>query len=276
MIRLRNVHRAYAANGKGATTPALAGIDLDVACGEFVCMVGPSGCGKSTLLDIIAGLQTPDVGEVTVARGLGARPVLMLQEAALFPWLTVLGNVEFGLRVRGLPKAACRDAAMAQLAAVRLLRFAQAFPHQLSGGMKQRAALARALALDPPVLLMDEPFAALDAQTRDLMHEELQRIWSDTRKTIVFVTHNVREAACLGDRVMLLSARPGRIVDTIAVDLLRPRTVTDAAVANLAHIALDHLRDEIEKVEREEFDDGRLHAQGGVPGAAPADVAGPR
>jgi NitT/TauT family transport system ATP-binding protein len=276
MIRLRGVERAYNANAKGATTPALVDIDLDVAAGEVVCMVGPSGCGKSTLLEIIAGLQTPDAGEVVVAEGLARRPVLMLQEAALFPWLSVLGNVEFGLKLEGMPKAARRAAAMAQLSAVRLQRFAHAYPHQLSGGMKQRAALARALALDPPVLLMDEPFAALDAQTRDLMHGELQRIWAETGKTIVFVTHNVREAVCLGDRVLLISARPGRIVDSIAVDLPRPRSVTDPAVAGLAHIALDHLREEIEKVEREEFDDGCLGTPGGVPGAAPAGVVRPR
>jgi NitT/TauT family transport system ATP-binding protein len=276
MIRLRGVSRAYRANEKGTTTPAIVDIDLDVAPGEFVCLVGPSGCGKSTLLEIIAGLQEPDEGEVTVAPGLASRPVLILQEAALFPWLTVQGNVEFGLKLRGVAKAERRELARAQLARVRLQRFATAFPHQLSGGMKQRAALARALAIDPPVLLMDEPFAALDAQTRDLMHAELQRIWSDTRKTVVFVTHNVREAVCLGDRVLLISARPGRIVDTIEVDLPRPRSVTDPAVAGLAHIALDHLRDEIEKVEREEFDNGWPGTESGLPAADPAGVDGPR
>lgn len=276
MIRLRGVGRAYAANEKGATTPALTAIDLDVAAGEFVCLVGPSGCGKSTLLEIIAGLQHPDEGEVSVAAGLATRPVLILQEAALFPWLTVQGNVEFGLKLRGIPRPERRERARAQLARVRLQRFATAFPHQLSGGMKQRAALARALAIDPPVLLMDEPFAALDAQTRDLMHAELQRIWSDTGKTVVFVTHNVREAVCLGDRVLLISARPGRIVDTIEVDLPRPRSVTDPAVAGLAHIALDHLREEIAKVEREEFDNGWLGPESGLPGADPAAVDGDR
>jgi NitT/TauT family transport system ATP-binding protein len=256
VISLRSVWRTYEDQGGAGSTPALAGIDLEVAPGEFVCIVGPSGCGKSTLLEMIAGFQHPDRGEVSVSASGESRPVLMLQEAALFPWLTVLGNVEFGLVARKVPRVERRRIAMQQLQSARLSRFARAMPHQLSGGMKQRAALARALAVDPPVLLMDEPFAALDAQTRDLMHGELQRLWAETGKTIVFVTHNVREAACLGDRVLLMSARPGHFVDQIEVDLPRPRSVTDPAVARLAQIALDHLRGEIEKVEREEFDDG--------------------
>jgi len=256
VISLSAVSRTYTDSAGARATAAICDVDLVVDAGQFVCIVGPSGCGKSTLLELIAGLQKPDSGEVRVSATGQSRPVLMLQEAALFPWLSVTGNVEFGLAVRGVRRAERREAALRQLAAVRLSRFAHAMPHQLSGGMKQRTALARALAIDPPVLLMDEPFASLDAQTRDLMHGELQRIWADTGKTIVFVTHNVREAVCLGDRVLLMSARPGRIVDGIDVDLPRPRSVTDPAVSHLAQIALDHLRDEIEKVEREEFDNG--------------------
>jgi len=220
-IRINDVWRTF--NGRGDPVIALQGINLVVGEGEFVCLVGPSGCGKSTLLDLIAGLQQPTHGDISLEPAEGSRPVLIFQEAALFPWLTVLGNVEFGLRVRKVPRAQRRRIAMAQLALVRLQQFTHAWPHQLSGGMKQRAAIARALALDPPVLLMDEPFAALDAQSRDIMHQELQRIWAETGKTIVFVTHNVREAVCLADRVVLMTARPGRVKDLLTVDLPRPR-----------------------------------------------------
>jgi NitT/TauT family transport system ATP-binding protein len=180
--------------------------------------------------------------------------VLIFQEAALFPGLTVQGNVEFGLKTQGIAKAERHETALHTLELVRLRKFAAFYPHQLSGGMKQRAALARALALDPPVLLMDEPFAALDAQTRDIMHQELQRIWAETGKTVLFVTHNVREAACLADRVLLMTARPGRIKDHIEVTLPRPRSVSDPALTAVAHVVLDHLKDEILKVEQEAFD----------------------
>jgi NitT/TauT family transport system ATP-binding protein len=273
VISLTNVSRRY--EGERSVL-ALEGINLQVAQGEFVCLVGPSGCGKSTLLDIIAGLQPADGGTVDVERGEHGPPVLIFQEAALFPWLTVLGNVEFGLRARGMPAAERRQLALAELARVRLVQFADARPHELSGGMKQRVAIARALALDPPVLLMDEPFAALDAQSRDIMHEELQRIWAETGKTIVFVTHNVREAACLADRVLLMTARPGHFKDIVTVDLPRPRTVSDPALAQVAALILDHLRDEIQKVEREEFDSGWAYpqARGAAPGSDP--VAGRR
>jgi NitT/TauT family transport system ATP-binding protein len=270
-IELTDVWRQY--DGGRHRVSALEGVSLGIGQGEFVVLVGPSGCGKSTLLDLIAGLQQPDRGRIIVDEGDHGPPVLIFQEAALFPWLTVLGNVEFGLRVRGVPKAERRAIAMEQLARVRLRQFAGARPHELSGGMRQRAAIARALAVDPPVLLMDEPFAALDAQSRDIMHQELQRIWSETGKTIVFVTHNVREAVCLADRVVLMTARPGRIKDIIPVHLPRPRTVSDPEIAQVAHVVLEHLREEIQQVEQEEFDSGWSYAEDRV-SAAPVGYLG--
>jgi len=270
-IRINDVWRTF--NGRGDPVIALQGINLAVGEGEFVCLVGPSGCGKSTLLDLIAGLQQPTHGDISLEPAEGSRPVLIFQEAALFPWLTVLGNVEFGLRVRKVPRAQRRRIAMAQLALVRLQQFTHAWPHQLSGGMKQRAAIARALALDPPVLLMDEPFAALDAQSRDIMHQELQRIWAETGKTIVFVTHNVREAVCLADRVVLMTARPGRVKDLLTVDLPRPRSVSDPALAPTIQLALEHLRDEIAKVEQSEFDSGWSYQEARLLPAGVGDLA---
>ncbi|NLO72695.1 MAG: ABC transporter ATP-binding protein [candidate division WS1 bacterium] len=273
-IELRGVWREF--NGQQRPVTALEDIGLEVEEGEFLCLVGPSGCGKSTLPDLVAGLQEPSRGESIVNSGAHGAPVLIFQEAGLFPWLTVRDNVEFGLRVRRIPRARRREIAMEQLGLVRLQQFAEALPHQLSGGMKQRAAIARALALDPPVLLMDEPFAALDAQTRDIMHQELQRIWTETGKTILFVTHNVREAVCLADRVLLMTARPGRIKDEIFVDLPRPRSVSNPELAEVAQVALDHLRDEIQKAEREEFDSGWLYPEGRLPASGPGVVASPR
>ncbi len=222
-----------------ATVHALDDVSLDVAPGEFVCLVGPSGCGKSTLLDIIAGLTQPDSGEVRAdgqaVQGPGRHRLVMFQEPALFPWLDVFGNVMFGLRrTPGLSAEQRRQAAGYHLRLVGLEQFSHAYVHELSGGMKQRVALARSLAPDPRVLLMDEPLAALDALTRDQLYEDIQRIWLTRRKTIILVTHNVREAVCLGDRVILLSPRPGRIVEDFPVPLPRPRDVNTAEVARLA------------------------------------------
>jgi NitT/TauT family transport system ATP-binding protein len=274
-IELRGVGREFN-GGRERLITALEDITLEVGEGEFVCLVGPSGCGKSTLLDLVADLQQPTRGEIVVDSGAHGAPVLIFQEAGLFPWLTVRGNVEFGLSVRKVSRARRREIALQQLALVRLQQFAETLPHQLSGGMKQRAAIARALALDPPVLLMDEPFAALDAQTRDIMHQELQRIWAETGKTIIFVTHNVREAVCLADRVLLMTARPGRIKDEIRVTLPRPRSVNDPALAEVAQVALDHLREEIQKAEREEFDSGWDYSEAGVRSSGPGNLAGTR
>ncbi|MUM35996.1 ABC transporter ATP-binding protein, partial [Mycolicibacterium sp. CBMA 361] len=198
---------------------ALDAVSLTVQSGEFVCIVGTSGCGKSTLLNLIAGLEQPTSGELTIG---GRRVALMFQEPALFPWLTSRGNIELALRARGVARAQRAVEAGQLLTTVGLADFADARPHQLSGGMRQRVALARALAQDSDVLLMDEPFGALDAMTRDRLHEELERIVEKRGLTVIFVTHNVREAARLADRVIVLGARPGRIVHTFPVATARP------------------------------------------------------
>jgi NitT/TauT family transport system ATP-binding protein len=222
-----------------ATVQALDNVSLEVGAGEFVCIVGPSGCGKSTLLDIIAGLTPPDAGRVLAdgmpVVGPGRHRLVMFQESALFPWLHVLGNVLFGLKlVPGLTRRQRLDTAHEYLRLVGLDRFARASVHQLSGGMRQRVALARALAPDPRVLLMDEPLSALDALTREQLYGDIQRIWEARRQTIVLVTHNVREAACLGDRVILMSPRPGRIRETFPIDLPRPRNINSVELAGHA------------------------------------------
>jgi NitT/TauT family transport system ATP-binding protein len=222
-----------------ASVHVLDDVGLDVDGGEFVCVLGPSGCGKSTLLDIIAGLTLPDKGEVLadniLVRGPGRHRLVMFQESALFPWLNVFGNVMFGLRrAAGLSGAQRRQIAEYHLNLVGLAKFRKAYVHELSGGMKQRAALARSLAPDPRVLLMDEPFASLDGMTREQLYFDLQRIWEERKKTIVLVTHNVREAVCLGDRVVLMSPSPGRIREEFAVKLPRPRDINTAEVAALA------------------------------------------
>jgi len=209
---------------------ALDGIDLKVGAGEFLCLVGASGCGKSTLLNLIAGLDRPTTGSVTVA----GRATLLFQEAALLPWLTAAGNVELALRLQGVGKAQRRSRASELLELVHLGGMGGRRPHELSGGMRQRVALARALAQDADVLLMDEPFGALDAMTRDLLHDELERVWHDTGKTIIFVTHNVREAARLGDRITLLTSRPGRVAATFDVDIERPRRIEAEKESQLA------------------------------------------
>jgi len=218
---------------------ALDDVSLHIAEGEFVCLVGPSGCGKSTLLNIVAGLERADRGSVQTDGqaivGPGPHRLMMFQEAALFPWLTVLGNVLFGLNlIGGLSAAERREKAEHFLNLVGLTRFMHSNIHELSGGMKQRVALARALAPNPSVLLMDEPFGALDALTREQLYGDLQRIWSQHRKTIVFVTHNVREAVCLGDRVMLFSPHPGRIREEFSIPLPRPRDINSVDLARYA------------------------------------------
>jgi len=218
---------------------ALDNVSLDISGGEFICIVGPSGCGKSTLLDIMAGLTKADNGHVLADGepiiGPGRQRLVMFQEPALFPWLTAFGNVMFGLKLRrDLTGKERRQIAQDYLKLVGLDGFARANVHELSGGMKQRVALARALAPDPGVLLMDEPFAALDAMTRDQLYGDIQRIWNESGKTIVFVTHDVREAVCLGDRVILMSPRPGRIGREFPINISRPRDINNREVANLA------------------------------------------
>src|SRR6266850_7693087 len=218
---------------------ALDDVSFEVAEGEFIVIVGPSGCGKSTLLDIIAGLEKPDKGQVLADNQPVLQPgrhrLVMFQESALFPWLNVFGNVMFGLRrAAGLSGAQRRQIAEYHLNLVGLAKFSAAHVHELSGGMKQRAALARARAPNPRVLLMDEPFAALDALTREQLYSDIQRIWQKRRKTILFVTHNVREAVCLADRVMLFSRNPGQIREQFEIPLARPRDINSIALAEYA------------------------------------------
>ena len=218
---------------------ALDRASLQVAEGEFVCLLGPSGCGKSTLLNLVAGLEQPDEGTISAdgepIRGPGRERMMMFQESALFPWLDVLGNVMFGLRLKpGLVKAERLEVARYYLKLVGLEKFLHASIHELSGGMKQRVALARALAPNPRVLLMDEPFAALDAMTREQLYGDLQKIHAARKVTVLFVTHNVREAVCLGDRVLLFSPSPGRIRREFAVTLPRARDFNDVAIAQHA------------------------------------------
>jgi len=223
-------------------------ITLTAAAGEFVCLLGASGCGKTTLLNLVAGLETATSGRVEVTGT--ARPALMFQEPALFPWLSAQRNVELALRLRDVPKKERAGQARALLDVVRLADAADKRPHELSGGMRQRVALARALAQDSPVLLMDEPFAALDAITRDVLHEELVRVWQQTGRTILFVTHNVREAAVLAQRIVLLGSRPGRILREWQVDLPQPRRIEAPATSALAGEITEHLRKEIARHDR--------------------------
>ena len=225
---------------------ALDQVSLDVSAGSFVCVVGASGCGKTTLLNLIAGLDRPTSGDVSLA-GPSTRVAVMFQEAALFPWLSVSRNVELALRLRGVPRAHRRAEALDLLDRVHLGGFADKRPHELSGGMRQRVALARALAQQADVLLMDEPFGALDAMTRDLLHDELESVWTSTGLTVVFVTHNVREAARLADKIVLLSSRPGRVAAEFPVDIHRPRRIDAPAVSALAAHVTDRLRAEVRR-----------------------------
>jgi NitT/TauT family transport system ATP-binding protein len=223
---------------------ALDRVSLDVAHSEFVCLIGASGCGKSTLLSLVAGLDQPTAGVIDTS---GRKVALMFQEPALFPWLTAAKNVELALRPSGIAGQARRSRAAELLETVHLGGFGDKRPHELSGGMRQRVAMARALATDADVLLMDEPFGALDAMTRDLLHDELDRICMDRRLTVLFVTHNVREAVRLGDRVVVLSSRPGRVIDEFAVPIPGPRRIDSAQVAELASRITDRLREEMSR-----------------------------
>jgi NitT/TauT family transport system ATP-binding protein len=233
-LRIDKISKSFkSASGK---VLALDNVSLSVQEGEFVCLVGASGCGKTTLLNIIAGLEKPDTGEVLAdgkpVTGPGRERLVMFQEPALFPWLNAIGNVLFGLKLKpNLTAKDRRDVARYYLDLVGLSRFERANIHELSGGMKQRVSLARALAPNPRMLLMDEPFAALDALTREQLYGDLQKIWKARRKTIVFVTHNVREAVCLGDRVVLFSPNPGRIQEEFSVELPRPRDINSVDLA---------------------------------------------
>src|SRR5580692_1161100 len=241
-VRLTGVSKVF---GRGSSAVrALDQVSLEVSPGEFTCLIGASGCGKSTLLSLVAGLEQPTTGVVSTG---GRRVSLMFQEPALFPWLTAAGNVELALRARGVAKAERRQRTEELLQTVHLGGFGAKRPHQLSGGMRQRVALARALAQDADVLLMDEPFGALDAMTRDVLHDELDRITATRNLTVLFVTHNVREAVRLGDKVVLLSSRPGRVLEEFPVTIARPRRIDSPPVAELAGQITDRLREEMSR-----------------------------
>ncbi|XKK38388.1 ABC transporter ATP-binding protein [Nocardiopsis sp. ARC36] len=241
-VEIRDISKVFG-HGKGAVT-AIDGMSVTVGTGEFLAIVGASGCGKSTLLSLVAGLEQPTTGSVDAG---GHKVAMMFQEAALFPWLTVGANIEVPMKVNKVPRAERRKRVAELLDLVRLTGFDRKRPHELSGGMRQRVALARALAQDADVLLMDEPFGALDAMTRDILHDELERIWREKELTILFVTHNVREAVRLGDRVVLLSSRPGRVIDAFPVEGERPRRIDSVQIAEQAATITDRLREEVSR-----------------------------
>ena len=226
-IDIQGLGKKFRAGNMSVT--ALDHCDLKVQEGEFICIVGPSGCGKTTLLRIAAGLESPSEGSVTIQRRDATRPLtsMMFQETSVFPWMTVRANVAYGLQLRGVPRREIDPVVDHFLTLMKLERFADAYPYQLSGGMKQRVSVARAFANDPEVLLMDEPFAALDEQTKIVLQEELLRIWGETRKTVIFITHSIDEALVLSDRVLVMSGRPGRLKADLKVGFPRPRAVYD-------------------------------------------------
>lgn len=236
----------------------LSHINIEFHDGEFVCVLGPSGCGKSTLLNIIAGLEPATNGKVLLnesqIRGAGPDRVVMFQEPALFPWLKVIENVEFGMKMTGIAKEERRTTALKYLKMVHLTRFQNSFIHELSGGMRQRVALARALTMNSSLLLMDEPFAALDSQTKSILQMELQQIWLETKKTIIFVTHSVEEAILLADRVIVMAANPGMIKKEFVIQLARPRQPENVDLAYIATNIKKELKEEVEKVAKAEFD----------------------
>ncbi|HET9416666.1 MAG TPA: ABC transporter ATP-binding protein [Candidatus Limnocylindria bacterium] len=240
-INVSGVHKAY--GPRGSHVLALQDITLAVERGEFVCLVGASGCGKSTLLTLLAGLERAQAGTVETH----GRLSLLFQDAALFPWLTAAQNVELALRLAAAPRATWASKAAALLELVHLHGFADRRPHELSGGMRQRTALARALAQDAEILLMDEPFGALDAMTRDLLHDELERLWAEKGLTVLFVTHDVREAVRLADRIILMTSRPGRVAEEFRVDLPRPRAAGAPEVGVLTERITGRLREEVRR-----------------------------
>lgn len=259
-LEIKDVTKSFYRNeGKQSTLiNAIENINLAVNNGEFVCLVGPSGCGKSTLLNILAGLDNPTKGQVVLngrpITGTGPDRIMVFQENALFPWMKVIDNIEFGLKISKVEKLKRREIAMQYLDMMQLKKFAEAYVYQLSGGMKQRVSIARALVLDPEVLLMDEPFAALDSQTRDLLLVELQLIWAKTNKTIIFVTHNIIESVCLGDRVVVFTNRPGKIKKDIKIDYRRPRLTEDDNLKDFQRQVLYELKSEMVHSRKEKTD----------------------
>lgn len=257
-ITFRSITKVFPPSGGKPAFQALKPISFDVPKGEFFTIIGPSGCGKSTLLNVLAGLEVADTGEVCVDGRKVKRPgpdrAVVFQEAGLLPWMTVRQNVEYGLKLAGVKKVERRERAEHYLRMVHLWRFADNFPHELSGGMRQRGSIARGLALEPAVLLMDEPFSALDAQTRDILHEELQRIWQETHTTIVFVTHNLQEAVYLSDRILVMTASPGSVKSIIEVPFTRPRAKDAPEIAAFAARLHGQIRDEVISVAKRELD----------------------
>ena len=259
-LEIKDVTKSFYRNeGKQSTLiNAIENINLAVNDGEFIFLVGPSGCGKSTLLNILAGLDNPTKGQVVLngrpISGTGPDRIMVFQENALFPWMKVIDNVEFGLKIAKVEKIKRREIAMQYLDMMQLKKFAESYVYQLSGGMKQRVSIARALVLDPEVLLMDEPFAALDSQTRDLLLVELQLIWAKTNKTIIFVTHNIIESVCLGDRVVVFTNRPGKIKKDIKIDYRRPRLTEDDNLKDFQRQILYELKSEMVHSRKEKTD----------------------
>jgi NitT/TauT family transport system ATP-binding protein len=236
-LRCRNLHFTF--HGQAGEVTALEDVTLALADEEFVCIVGPSGCGKTTLLKLMAGLLQPTGGSIDFDhRPQNGRPrnALAFQEHALFPWMSVLENVAFGLRMQGVAKPASHERAKEFIEQVGLARFTRSYPHELSVGMRQRASIARAFVADPEMLLMDEPFGSLDALTKLILQEELLRIWSEHRKLVVYVTHDIAEAVLLGDRVLVMSGRPGRILDEFPIPLARPRNLLEREQPEIAQI----------------------------------------
>jgi NitT/TauT family transport system ATP-binding protein len=251
-IRIREVYKRF-----GALT-AIDGVSVEIGRGEFFMIVGPSGCGKTTLLRILAGLESVTAGSIEIATPSSDRPVnsMIFQGDSIFPWMTVWDNAAYGLKMRHAPAATIRDVVGHYLARTGLTRFAQYYPHQLSGGMRQRVSIARAFANDPEILLMDEPFSALDAQNKLLLQEELLRIWEEHKKTVVFITHSVDEAVALGDRIMVMTAQPGKVKALVPVPLPRPRNIMDLQKApeygELVHHIWSSLRDEVHRARAQE------------------------
>ncbi len=253
-MEIKHVSKTY----EGTVKETLQDISLEIKEGEFICIVGPSGCGKSTLLNVVAGLEEATSGEVILdgkkVTGPGSDRVVMFQESALFPWLTVEENVRFGMKMAGMPEEEQEKRLDKYLGMVQLSDFRKYYPHEISGGMKQRTALARALVLDSQVLLMDEPFSALDKQTINILRTELENIWEKTGKTILFITHSVEEAVYFADRVVILSDNPGEIKDIIHIDLPRPRQIDDDEFVHLRRKILKKVKREVEKIAETEHD----------------------
>lgn len=251
IIQAQNVSKRFVNTRTGREVVALDDFSFDINANEFLCLVGPSGCGKSTFLQMVAGLEEMTSGSLTIngtpVAGPSADRGMVFQSYALFPWRTVIENIQFGLEIKGMSKVEMRDVAFAAAHQVGLHGFEHAYPKELSGGMKQRVGIARALSNDPPILLMDEPFAALDAQTREMLQEELLSLWREKNRTVLFVTHSVQEAVYLGSRIAIMSARPGRIKSVVDVDLEQPRDITSAPFGNLMKPVYAALKEEVLK-----------------------------